>query len=41
MSNHSSPHLSPALMLQEFVAFGGLMAGLLGLTILGAAFGLS
>jgi hypothetical protein len=34
-------HLSPTLMLQEFAAFGGLMVGLLSLTLLGAAFGLS
>jgi hypothetical protein len=41
MSQHFPPHLSPALLLQEFAAFGGLMAGLVGLTILGIGFGLS
>ena len=41
MSKHFPPHLSPALLLQEFAAFGGLMASLLGLSLLGAAFGLS
>ena len=41
MSRHFPPHLSPGLLLQEFAAFGGLMAGLAGLSVLGAAFGLS
>lgn len=41
MTKHFPPHLSPGLLLQEFAAFGGLMAGLVGLTILGVGFGLS
>ena len=41
MSKHFPAHLSPALLLGEFAAFGGLMAGLVGLTILGVGFGLN